>query len=45
MAGSLGGKKVQTSDIDRSGRPVADASGEAAKLLSRPVREPVRDTR
>ncbi len=37
--------KVQTSEIDRSGRPVADSSGEAAELLSRPVREPVRDTR
>lgn len=38
-------REVQTSDIDRSGRPVADASGEAAELLSRPVREPIRETR
>ena len=38
-------REVQTSDIDRSGRPVADASGEAAELLSRPVRQPVREPR
>ena len=36
---------VQTSEIDRSGRPVSDTSGEAAELLSRPVHEPVRETR
>jgi len=38
-------RSVQTSEIDRSGRPVPDTSGEAAELLSRPVREPVRETR
>lgn len=37
--------QVQTSEIDRSGRPIPDASGEAADLLSRPVREPARETR
>ena len=31
---------VQASDIDRSGRPVADASIEGAELASRPVRQP-----